>query len=255
MANTTEKKEYVWVDLARQWEKDRLEGALLIHPRTHHQLRNKFDSMLREARKYNLLLARENGTHGGSGNGREAVESPQEPSFYQHIREKGFLEEPMANKEFVLGGQRGVASLGPSSINTSGDDEGENHADESEIDGWGGEDMPPTTEPIGGRGEAQERAEKRVKRKRSSGEGSDNKKRKSHIESAFRASALTTAEAAMNSTSMLVQCIDRGNDRVNDRMTELWEKDSATQDRRIDRICNTLASGFESLASAIRDSK
>ena len=77
MANTTEKKDCVWVDLGMQWEQDRLEGVVLLHPRTHHQPRNKFDNMLREARKHSLLLARANGTQGGSGNGREAVESLQ----------------------------------------------------------------------------------------------------------------------------------------------------------------------------------
>ena len=79
----------------------------------------------------------------------------------------------MANKEFVLGGKRGVASLGPKSISTSAD-EGDNCADESEMDGWGGEDMPPSIEPIGGRGEAHERAERSLKHKRSSGDGSKN---------------------------------------------------------------------------------
>jgi hypothetical protein len=167
-------KDYVRVDLARQWEQDLLEGAVLLHLRTHHQLRNKFDNMLRETRKHSLLLARENGEQGGSGNGREVVESLQQPTFFPQIREKGFVEGPMANKEFVLGGQRGVANLGPNSINTRADDEGENCADESEMDGWGGEDMPPTTEPIGGRGEAHERAERSLKHKRSSGDGSKN---------------------------------------------------------------------------------
>lgn len=249
----------MWGDLGKQWEEERLQGGpVLMHPRTSVQLRNKFDCLLRDARKHSLLLARSNGTHGGSGNGREEVEKLLAPPYYEEILHKGFLNGPMANKLYVLGGQRGVASLGVGSIS---DDE-EEHADnygESEVDaGWGGEDMPPTSEPIGGRGEAHDRAERRFGKgnikKRSSGEGSEsNKKRRksSQIEEAFKQSAATNAEVAMQSTSLLVQCIENGNEK----MLEIWGKDSVAQDRRVDMICTTLASGFASLASAIRDMK
>lgn len=253
MVNSTEKKEHVWIDLGRQWEEDRrLGGPTLMHPRTSFQLRSKFDCLLRDARKHNLMLARVNGTHGGSGNGREAVESLVAPAFYQQLLGKGFLNGPMANKQCVVGGQRGAASLGVGS--TSGEVEYESDPD----DGWGGEDSPPTSEPIGGREEARERGEGRVsarqKSKRSSGEGSEtNRKRKksSLIESAFKQSAECTAEAAMQSMTQVVQCIEAGNDK----MVEIWERESAAQDRRVDRICTTLLSGLQSLANAIKESK
>ena len=138
MVNSTERKEYVWVDLAKQWEQERLEGMCALNPRTHMQLRNKFDCMLREARKHNLLLARQNGTHGSSGNGREAVESLLPPPFFEELLNRGFLEGPMANKPYVLSGQRGVASLG---VGSTSADEGEleEDIDEAYMDaGWGG---------------------------------------------------------------------------------------------------------------------
>mmetsp|Transcript_4833 Transcript_4833/g.13450 ORF Transcript_4833/g.13450 Transcript_4833/m.13450 type:complete len:261 (-) Transcript_4833:6-788(-) len=260
MVNSTEKKDHVWVDIGKQWEEQRLKGGpVLMHPRTSMQLRNKFDCLLRDARKHSLMLARANGTHGGSGNGREEVENLVAPPYFQQLLDKGFLNGPMANKQYVLGGQRGVASLGVGSNSGEEEDGADAHADESDNDaGWCGEDMPPTTEPIGGRGEAHRRAEGRLSGSRNSkgsagevAEPNGRKRKASQIESAFKQSAETTAGAAMQSTSLLVECIDNGNIK----MAEIWEKDSAAQDRRIERICTTLYNGFESLASAIRDSK
>ena len=258
MLNSTEKKDHVWVDVARQWEEERAAGAVeVLHQRTPQQLRNKFDALLRECRKHNLLLARANGTHGGSGNGREAVEDLVAPAFFQEMLQKGFLTGPLANKQYVLSSRRGVASFVD-----SGSDSPQPldilDVDDEVDEGWGGEDMPPTTEPIGGRREAQDRAEKRRvsgSKRQGSGDGSDSvsgsKRRKSSIlESACKQSASMAADAAMESTTMLVQCMERGSAK----QLQMWEQECAAQDRRIDKLCETIGRGLADLANAIKGS-
>eukprot|EP00873_Tetraselmis_striata_P015453 jgi/Tetstr1/435717/TSEL_024616.t1 len=67
--NRTEKIDKVWT-FVRENFNEQCEGSA----RSRQSLRDKYDNMLRAARKHRLALARVDGTHGGSGNGRDTVD-------------------------------------------------------------------------------------------------------------------------------------------------------------------------------------
>eukprot|EP00873_Tetraselmis_striata_P003905 jgi/Tetstr1/424169/TSEL_014775.t1 len=66
--NRTEKIDKVWT-FVRENFNEQCEG----NARSRQSLRDKYDNMLRAARKHRLALARVDGTHGGSGNGRDTL--------------------------------------------------------------------------------------------------------------------------------------------------------------------------------------
>jgi len=149
--NTTEKNAGVWKDIAIEFNKqaDKCTNGTL-HNRTQTRLQSKFDNLLLVARRHNFRLGKVNGSRVGSSNGTEDVEvvEASQPPCLCELREAGFLEGPLANKTFVLNSQTTTEVL-----DTTGD------PDEEHL-GYGGEDKPPTQEPIAGRKESAARAEK-----------------------------------------------------------------------------------------------
>eukprot|EP00873_Tetraselmis_striata_P011094 jgi/Tetstr1/431358/TSEL_021049.t1 len=131
--NRTEKIDKVWT-FVRENFNEQCEGSA----RSRQSLRDKYDNMLRAARKHRLALARVDGTHGGSGNGRDTVDrlTARAPQFFDELLQSGALEGPL------------------------GEDE------------WGGNDPAETNEPIAGRLESRKLAAK-IKRRVPQAEAAD----------------------------------------------------------------------------------
>ena len=70
--------------------------------REMHLLKYKWDGLLRAARKHNLWLLGQNGTRGGSGNGRSVIDTATPPKYFEEIQAGGHLEGPLAVTVNVL---------------------------------------------------------------------------------------------------------------------------------------------------------
>ena len=114
-----------------------------------------------------MALARQDGRHGGTGNGREAVERIPVPPFFEEIRASGALNSHLATKVNVLNGGTTSSSLHHDTnppfqtaaqvADATAAAAYEDVADAADL--FGGNDLHPNQEPYGGRSEAHARAE------------------------------------------------------------------------------------------------
>eukprot|EP00873_Tetraselmis_striata_P020640 jgi/Tetstr1/440904/TSEL_029175.t1 len=74
MNRTTEKIDKVWTFAGENFN-EQCEGSA----RSRQSMRDKYDNILRAARKHRLALARVDETHGGSGNGRDTLDKDPVP--------------------------------------------------------------------------------------------------------------------------------------------------------------------------------
>mmetsp|Transcript_31036 Transcript_31036/g.87951 ORF Transcript_31036/g.87951 Transcript_31036/m.87951 type:complete len:112 (+) Transcript_31036:766-1101(+) len=105
--------------------------------------------MVRAARKHRLFLCRNNGTSGGSGNGRYVVERTP-PSWYEELLQAGALEGPLAREANVMHGGLASASSLRTDINSVLDAAGDDELDASFIEQTGGTEKADSREPYGG---------------------------------------------------------------------------------------------------------
>ena len=96
---TNQKNEVVWDDVTAE-----LNAAFPSRtPKIKQQVHDKHDHIARAARKHNLYLCRNNGTGGGSGNGRYVVEKIA-PKWFVELRDAGELEGPLGTEANVMHG-------------------------------------------------------------------------------------------------------------------------------------------------------
>ena len=197
-ANRTEKKDKVWVAAADAFNKEMERRRPRYSRRTVLHLRQKWDNQLRAARKHNLFVLKNNGTIGGSGNGRDVLEDAKAPPYYEELLEAGWLEGPLSNPVNIINGgtkARDIVDL-----------EGEELANQAAS--WAADDLPDSQEPYGGSGESRALAD----RKRESGEsgGSKGPGRPSKIGQLLRVShesAGILADASLEGGKRLAEAI------------------------------------------------
>ena len=141
-ANRTEKKDKVWVAVTDCFNEEMRRRHPHYTNRTMAHLRQKWDNQLRAARRHNLFVLKNNGTQGGSGNGRDVLESRVPPPYYEELLEAGWLQGPLSNPIHVMNGGTNARDLDTGVFDSQ---EVAEHAAS-----WAGDDLPDTQEPYGG---------------------------------------------------------------------------------------------------------
>ena len=108
-----------------------------------------------------MWLSSQTGRTGGSGNGRDTVEDRDVPKMFQELQDAGFLEGPLAQSMNVL--NSGVMSASIIFGGNRPEDEDDWQQVGEQVASWGGDDLPDTQEPYGGRTEARELADRKAK--------------------------------------------------------------------------------------------
>jgi len=236
--NTTEKNARVWKDIAQEFNRKAetcMDGTM--HCRTQNSLQSKFDNLLSAARRHNLRLSKVNGTRGGSGNATEDVEAVEasQPPYFIELREAGFLEGPLGNKMNVLNNQTSIEVL---DCTADLDDE---------LLGYGGEDMPPTQEPIAGRKEAAARAEKvqsmSGSQSTSIGSGQQRKKR-TKLKMALEAQAAHLDSATQATATSLTK-------GLHESAIEIYGRQREDDEKRMDRVLQAMQQRTAMICQAI----
>jgi len=90
--------------------------------KSRQHVKDKFNNLCRAARKHRLWLCRNDGTAGGTGNGRFVVERTA-PPWYEELLNAGALEGPLGKEVNVLHGNAstdGIAATIASALQSAG---------------------------------------------------------------------------------------------------------------------------------------
>ena len=195
--NRTEKKDKVWVAVAEAFNEEmRRRNPQYIRRNVLH-LRQKWDNQLRSARKHNLFVLKNNGTNGGSGNGRDVLDDVKAPPYYEELLEAGWLEGPLSNPIHIINGGTKAADFN--------DLEGEDLADHAAS--WAGDELPESQEPYGGSVESRALADRKKDSRESSGNKGGRPSKMGQLLKASNESAGMLADASLEGGKRLAEAI------------------------------------------------
>jgi hypothetical protein len=200
-ANRTEKKNKVWQAVADTFNEEMRRRYPQYDVRSVLHLRHKWDNQIRAARRHNLFVLKNNGTHGGSGNGRDVLEDVKPPPYYEDLLEAGWLQGPLSNPVNIMNGGSKTADLvyGASL-------EGAELAEEAAS--WAADELPDTQEPYGGSSESRKLADKRKKSVESNGsKGPGRPTKLGQLLSAADEQAAVLADASLEGGKRLADAI------------------------------------------------
>eukprot|EP00951_Prasinocladus_malaysianus_P017944 scaffold142167_cov15-Prasinocladus_malaysianus.AAC.2 len=235
---TVEKNIVVWNDVSKELN-NKFANVPGVQQMTREQTKDKYDNIRRAASSYKLKKSRNDGTLGGSGNPREKVEEIPVPAWFDEMEQAGALGGFLANSINIINGgmrsashlttnamrdQRRLAEASDGQDPDSDDDQGgvvagdqasgdEAAVNEELADILGGNALPSTQQPYGGRKENTQRAEQLANKNKKGTEAPEPKPRvgrptkESQMLSAMGEQTNQLTEASGRNTSMIATAL------------------------------------------------